>query len=56
MYKHYCVIDGEGLYTAFVLEINGEIFGYVLNDGEALIDAQPPPDEAKIRWNGEEWQ
>ena len=47
-YKHCCVIDAEGVYKEFVLvlmEQGGKpenVQGYILAEGERLLDAPPP--------------
>lgn len=55
MYQHKCVVDAKGVYVTYVLTADGNILAYKLNSGEKLIDAEPPEDEVKTRWDGEEW-
>ena len=40
--KYCCVIDAMGRYVTFVLILDGDIQFYTLQDGECLIDAEPP--------------
>jgi hypothetical protein len=57
VYKHFCVIDGDGFYVTYVLKIDGTVFAYTLKDGERLLDAAPPPSGwDKPRWDGEAWE
>ena len=60
-YKFYCVLDEQKNYKTYVLALikNGveEIQSYTLQDGEILLEIQPPAQTlVKAHWNGESWQ
>jgi hypothetical protein len=55
MFKHYCVIDTDGFYREFVLEIDGSIVAYTLKEGESLLDAPPPCGMDTPMWDGGGW-
>ena len=40
--KYCCVIDAKDRYVTFVLILNNDIQFYTLNDGERLINTNPP--------------
>lgn len=55
-YKHCCIIDKEKDYKEFVLVVNNEIQGYVLQSNEQLIDAPFPGGHVRPKWEGGTWQ
>ncbi|MEG0017348.1 MAG: hypothetical protein RR879_05240 [Hydrogenoanaerobacterium sp.] len=59
-YKHCCVIDENNDFKAFVqvlIKPNGEeIQSYIMKNSERLIDAAPPLNIVKAKWNGTAWE
>lgn len=55
-YKHCCIIDKEKNYKEFVLVVNGEIQGYILQNGEQLVEAPFPGNYVQPKWESNTWR
>lgn len=58
-YRYSCVIDRTGYYKGLVMiQTEGEeerVQHYVLGPGERLLDASPPGNMARPKWDGSGW-